>query len=67
MLGDQYESLYGFWSAQEREEFDKGLVSSQVFGWGSYLVRLAALILVTPSNLWDGILFIRRGREERKA
>ena len=54
-MGDLYESLYGFWTAQEREEFDKGLVSSQLFGWGSYLVRLAALILISPSNLWDGI------------
>jgi hypothetical protein len=55
MLGDQYESLYGFWSAQEREEFYSGLVSSQLFGWGSYLVRLAALVLISPSNLWDDI------------
>eukprot|EP00026_Physarum_polycephalum_P000175 Phypoly_transcript_00175.p1 GENE.Phypoly_transcript_00175~~Phypoly_transcript_00175.p1 ORF type:complete len:1332 (+),score=195.82 Phypoly_transcript_00175:2237-6232(+) len=56
MHADQYESLYGFWSAQESEEFDNGLLSSQLFGWGSYLVRLAALIMISPSNLWDAML-----------
>jgi len=55
-LGDQYESLYGFWSAQERDEFAHSLVSSQLFGWGSYLVRLGVLALISPSNLWNAML-----------
>lgn len=56
MQGDLYESLYGFWTGQEREEFSKSLISSQLLGWASYLVRLAILILISHSYFWDEVL-----------
>lgn len=53
--GDQYESLYGYWLGQDQEEFAKSLLSSQLLGWGSYLVRFIVLAIIAHSNLWDGI------------
>ncbi len=50
-----YESLYGFWAAQEREEFFTSLLSSRFVGWASYAIRLVVLALVSHSILWDNI------------